>query len=225
VGLGGFLLWQRSASLPAGVTIPAPSQETAHPPVSIKTIQGRELVSRSKVRLRGRVLKTRRYYDAHASVAPMDLLLGWGPMSDSSVIASSTFVLKNRTFRISPEPGPFVHGYHLLPAGREVGLMLGALRPGMLVELKGDRFEIRSGDRTVATLSPEAPEVEGRFLFVEEATVLESPPTISAAELEAWYRQLEERRKQLDPDNARAVKAFNEEAAFYMKLARPQNRL
>jgi len=91
-----------------------------------------------------------------------------------------------------------------------------------LVELKGDLFEVRSGNRVLTTLAPGSSGVEGRLLFVEEATVLDSPPRISAAELEAWYHQLEERRKQLDSNNAKAVKAFNEEAAFYLKLARPQ---
>ena len=224
MGVGGFLLWKRfgPVSHPAGVTIPTPPQEKVHPPYLLRTVRGQELYSRAKIHLRGRVLKTKRYHDADAPLAPMDLLLGWGPMSDTSVIEPLTFLLRDRTFQISPETGSFVHGYHILPAQREVGLILGTLRPGMLVELKGDLFEVRSGNRVLTTLAPGSSGVEGRLLFVEEATVLDSPPRISAAELEAWYHQLEERRKQLDSNNAKAVKAFNEEAAFYLKLARPQ---
>lgn len=220
---GFFFLWHRLGQLPPGVTVFTPPEEIETTPTLLRAVKELELWGRSKVSLQGRVLGAKRYRDAYIAVAPLDLLLGWGPMSDMGVLTPLAIALKDRAFTIG-EPyneGPFALAYHVLPTSREVGVVLGKLRPGMLVELEGVFFELRRNQSVRDSLQPAPGKVKSRLLYVEQARILKERPTLSAAKLEAWYRRLEERRKQLDPNDAEAVKAFNEEAAFYMKMARP----
>lgn len=286
---GTILFWLDLAPInqPAGILIPAPPSSTECPPTHLATLGGREIVGIAKVRLRGRVLGAQRYHDHFSEIAPIDVVFGWGPMSDSSVLAPLKISLQERSFAIQGaapgNAGNFAKVFHLLPADRETGTMLGQLKTGALVEVEGYQVEARSEKTTWRTLlagNKTAPP-DGEVLYIQRAEAITAngspltgaphsppltpsvskkndaplspddtfpahpsaappletatppspPPTslpdptpaapISKTDLAHWYQKLEALRKALDTSNPTAVKAFNEEAARYMKAAHP----
>ena len=107
--------------------------------------------------IHARVLASKAYRsDATSEISPLDLLLGWGPMSDS-------LVLGEIHFRQSHRFGYWEHGpdaplstseitrhaanTHLIPANRIVKDRLAALRVGSVVQLRGKLVEATRVDR------------------------------------------------------------------------------
>jgi hypothetical protein len=93
-------------------------------------------------------------YDSYPidELVPRDLLLGWGPMSDSAVVEKLELNISNRyaTWRWwgqPPIPGSSISqhasNHHLVPANDHVREQLGAVRTGHLVTLRGELVNIR----------------------------------------------------------------------------------
>ena len=105
-----------------------------------------ELTPLASYSLVARVLARREYHrDAGASLAPLDLAIGWGPMSDSAVLDKLTFTQNNRFFfwrtREFPIPRRDIETHatnmHLIPADDEVAAVLADIEPGHVVSLQG----------------------------------------------------------------------------------------
>lgn len=101
--------------------------------------------------LEARVLGARRYQeDFTASIAPYDLALGWGPMSDSAVLEKLDVSQKNRFYHWRywgrapiPERDITTHSanMHIIPADESILQKLRSLRKGSLVRLAGNLVE------------------------------------------------------------------------------------
>jgi hypothetical protein len=104
------------------------------------------LRTRAHIALTARVLSREDYrWDAGASLAPMDLALGWGPMSDSAVLARidigqsarfyywhvGSFPIPRREIETSSA------NMHLIPADAGVRRAMGRVRQGELVHIEG----------------------------------------------------------------------------------------
>ncbi|GAT33499.1 hypothetical protein TSACC_21916 [Terrimicrobium sacchariphilum] len=97
--------------------------------------------------MRARVLSKKRYYfDDTASIAPIDLALGWGSMSDTAVLSHVTVGQSGRWYDFFADAEcPVSLGelatqsanVHCLPANDEVLDTLQSLRKNSLVSLKG----------------------------------------------------------------------------------------
>ena len=114
-------------------------------------LEGWTLAPLATYAIHARVLSTKSYRsDATAEISPIDLLLGWGPMSDSSVLDGMNFSQSNRF-------GNWQHGpdcalsssqinrhaanTHLIPANRYVRDRLAELKVGSVVRLRGKLVE------------------------------------------------------------------------------------
>src|SRR5690606_24527508 len=75
----------------------APGSTAARPSLKLKPIENYTLRDVAGLRLHGRVLAAKRYRDAHARLAPLDVLIGWGSMSDSTVVRELTIQQGERT--------------------------------------------------------------------------------------------------------------------------------
>jgi len=104
------------------------------------------LVTRARFELTARVLSRSDYrFDAGASLAPVDLALGWGRMSDSAVLEAIDISQSNRFFywhvRDYPIPRREIEtsatNMHLIPADDGVRYAMKHVRPGELVHLEG----------------------------------------------------------------------------------------
>jgi hypothetical protein len=103
-----------------------------------------------------RVLSRENYrFDRAAVLSPVDLGLGWGPMSDDEVLRRLTISQGGRWYfyRWSGEPPIPVHeivrhsaNMHLIPADDAVAATLARVRPGHVVELAGRLVEVRGSD-------------------------------------------------------------------------------
>jgi len=142
----GSMLSNRPLQRAPGVLAPDhPWQEDLHGagPLRHETY---ELTPRARFALEARVLSAERYrWDGGAELAPLDLALGWGPMSDSSMLDRFEVTQGARFYTLYPQ-GDGVDlalalrhsaNMHLIPATPTVRRTLESARAGQLVSLRG----------------------------------------------------------------------------------------
>ncbi len=104
--------------------------------------------------VQARVLGIKGYSsDGTSEIAPYDLLLGWGPMSDSAIVDDMTFDQRGRfgywgLGRDCPisesEVNHHVANTHPIPANDQVRRQIASLKVGSLVRLRGYLVEARN---------------------------------------------------------------------------------
>jgi hypothetical protein len=139
----------RPVEPPAGVLAPGDPLQT---PVedgrtSLPARGGWHLTARARYTVTARVLSRETYrWDGFASAAPVDVALGWGPMSDSAVLAPLEISQGARFYTVRwreepPRPPAEIMAHsantHLIPADDALGRRLARLRRGQLVRLEG----------------------------------------------------------------------------------------
>jgi hypothetical protein len=97
--------------------------------------------------LEARVLSKRLYHnDAGSAISPVDLALGWGRMSDTTVIRKLNIRQSDRFYFYSWSQNPPIPmgeivassaNMHLIPANENIRVRLERLKPGNLVHIKG----------------------------------------------------------------------------------------
>lgn len=114
--------------------------------------------------IRAKVLGRESYYSGReADLAPLDLALGWGRMSDEDILAGIDISQSGRWYRWRSETPPIPRreiethsaNMHLIPADEIVEDTLDDIRQGQIVELKGYlvRADTSDGWRWVSSLS------------------------------------------------------------------------
>jgi len=124
-------------------------------PPTLFEAKGYVFSARARYELTGRVLRKEIYrMDGGASLAPVDLGVGWGAMSDSTVVDQLDFSQSGRflywrardwqTFPLSPRD-TMTHAaqIHSIPANADVEARLRRLRPGQVVRLSGYLVDVR----------------------------------------------------------------------------------
>ncbi len=107
--------------------------------------------------IEARVLRAERYqFDRGAELAPVDLALGWGTMSDTAVLEKLEITQSMRFYRWKPVENrlPIPRGdietqsanMHMVPADHEVERLLKDVRRGHIVKLSGYLIEARAAD-------------------------------------------------------------------------------
>ena len=96
---------------------------------------------------------------ALADLVPTDFAVGWGPMSDSAVLADVEISQGNRFYYWRTENWPIPRAdiethsanWHVIAENSSVGGVLGRLRAGSVVELRGRLVDIEGGDSGMRT--------------------------------------------------------------------------
>jgi hypothetical protein len=155
--LGGWHWWttERVESRPPGILAPnEPLQRNLDPPPHFD-VHGYTLFGRARYDITARVLRKEIYrVDGGASLAPVDLGVGWGPMSDTRIIDELEFSQMGRFFywRLKdraafPLPPQVLISHaaqmHLIPASPALEGRLKKLRPGQLVTISGYLVDVR----------------------------------------------------------------------------------
>jgi hypothetical protein len=106
--------------------------------------------------LEARALATQTYHlGREADLSPIDLALGWGPMSDSAVLDRLNISQGNRFYHYSWTDEPPIPvrdivehsaNMHMIPANDEVGQQLGKVRVGQIVQLSGYLVRVQAPD-------------------------------------------------------------------------------
>lgn len=92
------------------------------------------------------------YFDREAELSPTDLALGWGKMSDESVLENIEISQSNRFYwwRVDSFPIPREEiethsaNMHLIPANESVAKAIKGVRKGEIIKLEGTLVEAKS---------------------------------------------------------------------------------
>jgi len=138
----------------AGIVAPRMPEQLAFesaPPVFEK--DGFRVAALASFRIEARVLHAQSYCcSAPNRLAPIDLALGWGRMSDESVLARLDISQSGRFYYWRYEGAPPIPrreietssaNMHLIPATATIARRLERLRPGNIVTLRGYLVEVR----------------------------------------------------------------------------------
>jgi len=149
--------WQsRPVVTPAGVLVAeAPVQTPPSGSISFQHEQY-QLTALAQFALEARVLSRQDYHlDRESQLAPVDLALGWGGMSDSAVLNQLDIRQSGRFYfyrwmGAPPLPPQQIiresANMHLIPATAEIARQLREVRPGQIVQLSGQLVEARAAD-------------------------------------------------------------------------------
>lgn len=185
----GLWWWEgRALSQPAGIL--APEDPAQGPPESPApwTLRDHTLTPLAAFEVHARVLSAERYrFDRAAELSPVDLALGWGPMSDSRILEAFTIDQRDRWYFWRSSRLPIseaeVIGHsanmHLIPADEGVARRLKAVRAGQLVHLKGQlvRVDGKDGWHWVSSLSrTDTGDGSCEVIWVESARAADHPP-------------------------------------------------
>jgi hypothetical protein len=152
---GGTNAWRhRTLTPPPGILAPdAPAQVDLGDGARLQR-DDITLTTRAHFALTARVLSRERYHDAGARLAPIDLALGWGRMSDSSVLSQVDIRQSSRFYWWHVDSFPIPRreiethsaNMHLIPADQDVRDAMEAVRPGQLIHLEGFLVDARRTD-------------------------------------------------------------------------------
>lgn len=163
--IAGLWWWEgRAVSQPAGVLAPEEPIQESPESTAAWTFKNHTLTPLAAFDIHARILGKERYrFDRAAELSPVDLALGWGPMSDSRVLGAFTIDQRDRWYfwrseRLPiPETQVVSHSanMHMVPADVGVARRLTAARVGQLVHLKGQliRADGKDGWHWVSSLS------------------------------------------------------------------------
>jgi hypothetical protein len=153
---GGFELSSKRAIARApGVLVKdAPVQQLIEGRATIEK-NGYTLQPLARYDITARVLARESYrWDRGAELAPIDLAVGWGPMSDSAVLDKLRISQDNRWYQWRADTYPIAaaemvrssSNMHLIAADKEIERDLRRVRPGAVVRMKGYLVEARGKD-------------------------------------------------------------------------------
>jgi len=151
---GAYVLWpEPEISRAGGVVAPEEPYQKELSATSFTHKNGYRIDPRAAFDIRARVILSSRYrFDREADLAPVDLVLGWGPMSDSEVLKDITFTQNLRAFSWWTKSFPVTReviethsaNMHMIPANAEIESRLESIRPGNMVHIKGLLVEVTS---------------------------------------------------------------------------------
>lgn len=152
-----YLFWpEKVITYPAGILAPEPplqrnlteTKEWQKDEFTIKAL--------AEYKIKARVLSRNNFsVGKESKISPIDLALGWGRMSDQSVIDKITVTQSNRWYRWKTDSYPIPRNeimtssanVHIVPADESVEKKLGKVYKGSLIEMKGFLVEITTKDR------------------------------------------------------------------------------
>lgn len=155
IGIGFSLISpDRSVSLGPGVMAPqVPVQRTTSSKVPF-VHNGSEITPLADYSIEAKVLSRKNYRGRGSKVCPIDFALGWGKMSDESILAHFDISQSGRFYRWSTSQYPIPRGeiiassanVHLVPANEGIKSILDSIKTGQIVYLEGKLVKVRSDD-------------------------------------------------------------------------------
>ncbi|WP_019556250.1 hypothetical protein [Thiomicrorhabdus arctica] len=130
----------------------SPSQEN----ISIDPFRfnGYTLTPRASFDVIAKVISVERYYfDYEARVSPVDFVLGWGPMSDESILEQIDISQDGRWYKWTSDSMPITKeeimqnssNMHMIPENDAIAEALKRVRNGDLVSISGILVDVKSG--------------------------------------------------------------------------------
>jgi hypothetical protein len=139
----------------AGVLVPEEPQQSMLDNAKSWKKDEYTILPLAEFKLRARVLHKKLYSRGReADLSPVDLVLGWGKMSDQKVMDQITVTQHSRWYYWRAENFPIAReaiiasssNMHMIPATVEVEELLKSVRPGSLIQLSGYLVSIKADD-------------------------------------------------------------------------------
>jgi hypothetical protein len=157
LAFGLWKLWsEREIPHPPGTLVrEAPTQEALQRGARALSRNGYQIQPLERFSIEARVLSTAHYrFGREADLSPLDLALGWGPMSDSAVLEKISISQSDRFYFWHVDEFPISRreievnsaNMHMIPASRDVQRALEQVRAGSVVRLSGYLVEARAPD-------------------------------------------------------------------------------
>ncbi len=188
-GVLGIWWWEgRAVSQPAGVLAPGDPIQAAPDSQEPWSFRNHRITPLARFEIRARVLSAERYrFDRPAELSPVDLALGWGPMSDSQVLAAFSIEQRDRWYFWRAARMPIAErevishsaNMHMIPATEGIARRLKAARVGQVVHLEGQlvRADGKDGWHWVSSLSrTDTGDGSCEVIWVESAEVTDRSP-------------------------------------------------
>lgn len=154
--LAALAVWRdwshREIVHPPGILVAEQPRQTAMAGAEALELDGYRLTRRARFEVRARVLSREDYrWGAEADLSPIDLALGWGVMSDQSVLDRIEITQGSRWYFTRydlPAPIPdreiirHSGNMHMVPAGRSVLSELRKVRKGDIVHARGYLIDV-----------------------------------------------------------------------------------
>lgn len=186
----GFVVYlflpEKVITYPAGIT--APQQ-----PVQSNLSENKEwqkdefnFKALAEYKITARVLSINNFsIGKESKISPVDFALGWGPMSDQSVIDKIKVTQRNRWYRWETDQYPIPRreiatnsaNVHIVPKDETVEDKLDEVFKGSLIEMKGYLVEITAKDGWRWKSSLRRDDTDGgscELFWVEEINILDS---------------------------------------------------
>lgn len=153
---GAYHSWQ-ARPVVHGVGVLASNEPQQGSPMasSAESINGYQITRLANFNIRARVLSTEHYrFDREAALAPVDLALGWGSMSDDAILSQIQISQSNRFYFWHVDQFPIPReeiethsaNMHMVPADDQVKKILKSVRVGQVVQIEGYLIEAQSTD-------------------------------------------------------------------------------
>ena len=148
IGIVAYSIGSLEPRYPPGILIPEePNQQLTNGTRTWETGEYR-ITALAAYAIRARVLHTESYWMDHgADLSPIDFAVGWGRMSDQSIVDQLEFWQGQRWYRYWPRKSKFplspdemnAHSanMHMIPANDDMKRVLKSVRAGDLVEMDG----------------------------------------------------------------------------------------
>ncbi|MCM8813550.1 MAG: hypothetical protein NC924_06415 [Candidatus Omnitrophica bacterium] len=158
-GIAAFWLFQVWANRPVaygpGVLAPEEPRQKIYAASQTVACNGYNLKLLASFDITAKVLSRRTYHGQRGDeLSPLDLALGWGPMSDESILKDISISQYGRWYhwhvRQFPIPRREIEKHsanmHLIPATPELSRALQDIRTGQIVTLRGYLVEVTAPD-------------------------------------------------------------------------------
>jgi hypothetical protein len=150
-----FFYPEKVITYPPGQTAPSPPKQTNLVIKKKWTLKEFTIEALAKYDVRARVLSRSNYsLGRESEISPFDLALGWGPMSDQSVIDRFDISQRNRWYHWYsdnlPIPREMVElnsaNTHIIPKDEELEDKFDKVYKGSLIEMKGYLIKVTAAD-------------------------------------------------------------------------------
>jgi hypothetical protein len=140
---------------PAGITAPDQPKQTNLSGKKIWQLGEFNFKALAEYQIKARVLSRNNFsIGKESEISPFDLALGWGPMSDQSVIDKLDISQSNRWYRwisdVLPIPAKEISlnsaNVHIIPMDNIIEEKFDNVYEGSLIEMKGYLVEVTSSD-------------------------------------------------------------------------------
>ncbi len=114
-----------------------------------------EITPTARFDIRAKVLGSKSYtFGREADVSPIDLTLGWGPMSDERILQTIQISQSNRFYRWRVKEFPIPRreietnsaNMHMIPANKTIAKKIKAARQGDIIKLSGHLVNVSAPD-------------------------------------------------------------------------------